>query len=181
MPSGYDTVSTFNPGQQQGFQQLLQMLQGQLGQSGGLFGQGSSYLQNLLSGSPEAFEQFEAPIKRQFNEQTVPGLAERFSGIGSGAQSSSAFQQALSGAGADLSERLASLRGQMQLGALPQALSYSQQPQQGLQNLLGMNTQSFMPKQNSFLKQLLLGLSGGLGSSLGTGLTSGISGLFGGR
>ena len=95
---------------QEGLQnQILQMLQGQLGQ-GGSFGQAQNYLQNLLSGSPESMQAFQAPAMRQFNEQIVPGLAERFSGLGAGAQSSSAFQQALGQAGAGLAENLQALR-----------------------------------------------------------------------
>lgn len=167
MPKGYETISTFNPQQQQGFSQLIQMLMGQLGGGQGLFGQGSNYLQNLLSGSPEAFSNFEAPFKRQFEQETVPGIAERFSGLGSGAQSSSAFQQALGQAGAGLSENLASLRSGLQMQALPFAQSYSQQPMNALQNLLGMNTQSYLPKQQPFWKELLLGLAPGLGSAAG--------------
>jgi len=179
MPRGYDTVSTFNPQQQQGFQQLIQLLQGQLGQSQGLQGQGSDYISRLLSGSPEAFEQFEAPIQRQFREQTIPQLAEQFSGLGAGAQRSSAFQQALGSAGTDLSERLAALRGQLQLGALPQAFQYSQAPLSGLQNLLGLNTQAFLERRPNFGQSLFTNLAGGLGSALGSGLTGGLGSLGG--
>ena len=106
---------------------------------------------------------------RQFNEQIVPGIAERFSGLGSGAQSSSAFQQALGGAGADLSERLGALRGGLQGQAANQALGYAQQPVSNLQNFLGMQTQAFAPKQPSFGQQLGTGLIGGLGTGLGMG------------
>lgn len=153
-PKGYKSISTFNPQQQQLFTQLLSSLMGQnfnVGQNPA-FQQGQSFLQDLLSGSPESFEKFEAPYRREFQERTVPGLAERFSGLGSGAQSSSAFQQALGQAGAGLSENLASLRGRMQLGALPQALGYAQAPANQLQGLLGMNTQAFLPKQKGFLE-----------------------------
>lgn len=83
-----------------------------------------SNLQQLLSGSPQASQQFEAPYLRQFHEQTVPGLAELFSGLGAGSQSSSAFQQALGQAGAGLSEQLASLRGNQQSNAMSQLLGF---------------------------------------------------------
>ncbi len=167
MPAGYRQLSTLSGGQNQLLKQLLGSLQGQSSniQQSPLFQQGSSFLQNLLSGSPEATAAFEAPYLRQFNEQIVPGLAERFSGLGAGAQSSSAFSQALGAAGAGLQENLAGLRGQLQLGALPQALGYAQQPISNFQGLagLGLGTQArgYVPKQVPFWQSLLLGLSPG--------------------
>ncbi len=91
--------------QQQGYQQ--NMLQG-LGQP---TGSGLEYLQQILSGDDSAFADFEAPFKQQFDQETVPGIAERFAGMGSGgAQSSSAFQQTMGRAGTELSTQLAGLR-----------------------------------------------------------------------
>jgi hypothetical protein len=91
------------------------------------------YLQRMMSQDPQLMEQFEAPYRREFQEQTVPGIAERFTGLD--AQRSSAFQQTMGQAGASLMERLASLRGglgleaaQMGLGAAQQALGYSSLP-----------------------------------------------------
>jgi hypothetical protein len=121
------------------------------------FKSGQNYIQNLLSGSPESFEAFERPYKSQFEQEIVPGLAERFSGLG--AQKSSGFQQALGAAGANLSERLASLRGQMQLGALGQGLQYAQQPYSNLQNLLGLSGMGYAKKDMPFWQQLLLGFA----------------------
>lgn len=155
MPAGYNTISTFSPDQQQLFSQLSQLLGPLLNQSGG-------YLQDLLSGSPESFQSFSAPYERQFREQTVPALAEQFAGVGG--LSSSGFQQALGQAGAGLSENLASLREGLRSQIPGQIMS-------NLQNLLGMQSQAFLPKapkQNSFLKQLLLGLTGSVGQGLGT-------------
>lgn len=180
MPAGYHTVSTQNPEQQAGFSQLMQQLLQQLQGTQNLFGQGSSFLQNLLSGSPESTQAFEAPIMRQFNEQIIPGIAERFTGMGAGAQRSGAFQRALSGAGTGLAENLAALRGNMQLQALPQALGYSQQPLSGLENLLGMNTQAFLEKQTPWWQSALTSLAGGAGSALGMAATGGLSGILGG-
>lgn len=182
MPSGYKQISTLSSGQKSLLSQILSSLQGQSSniQQSPLFQQGSSYLSNLLSGSPEATAAFEAPYMRQFNEQIVPGLAERFSGLGSGAQSSSAFSQALGAAGAGLSENLAALRSALQMQAVPQALGYSQQPVSnllGFSNLgLGTNTKAFMPKQLPFWQQLLLSVGQGgsqaLGSMLGSSMMS---------
>ena len=174
MPKGYNVFSTLNPQQSQVLQQILSSL----GQQGGAAGDitqnrgyqlGSQFNEDILGGDTSKFE---APLMRQFNEQIVPGLAERFSGLGSGAQSSSAFQQALSGAGADLTERLGALRGGLQGQAAGRALDYAQQPISNTQNYLNMSTQAFAPKQMGFGKQALLGLAGSGSSALG-GLAGG--------
>jgi hypothetical protein len=52
-------------------------------------------------------------MMNQFNQQTVPGLAERFSGMGG--QRSNAFGQQLGAGGADLMQNLEALREQSQL------------------------------------------------------------------
>lgn len=154
-------IPRFSP-QQSGFQnQILSML-------GPASGAGLSNLTQLLSGDPEAFKAFEAPFQRQFKEQTIPYLAERFSGLGAGAQSSSAFQQALGQAGSGLSENLASLRGGLQQNALSQLLGFGQ---------LGMEPQ---------FESVLQNRSPGFGSTFGPALgemggnlfSSGLSNLF---
>lgn len=165
--------------QQQALQQsLISQLLGQNAniQQSPLFQQGSSFLQNLLSGSPEASAAFEAPYMRQFQEQTIPALAERFSGLGSGAQNSSAFQQALGAAGAGLSENLASLRSGLQMGALPQALGYAQQP---ISNYAGLAGQAFRPGFENIFRPSTGGILGGLfgGASQGLGQAGGMAAI----
>lgn len=181
MASGFDTVSTFNPQQKSLFKQLMASLGGGQGlnlQQNPLFQSGQNYLQNILSGSPESSQAFEAPAMRQFQEQILPMIAERFSGLGAGAQGSSAFQKVLGQAGAGLSENLARLRGELQQGAVQPALQYAQQPYENASRLLGMNTQALIPKQQSWWQNALSGLSGGVGQGLGG---FGINRLFGGR
>lgn len=151
-PSGYKAFSTMAPWQQG-------LAQGQAQGFGQLQPQIMTYLQQLLSGDPEATAAFEAPYMRQFNEQIVPGLANQFAGMG--ALSSSGFQQSLGQAGAGLSENLAALREGLRSQAAGQGM-------QGIHDLLGMNTQGLVPKGQSFLKQLLLGLSGGVGQGAGS-------------
>lgn len=178
MPAGYQQLSTMSKGQSGLLKQLLGSLQGQSTniQQSPLFQQGSSFLQSLLSGSPEATAAFEAPYMRQFNEQIIPQLAERFSGAGAGAQSSSAFQQALGQSGADLSERLAALKGNLGMQAAGQGLQYAQQPISNLQGFsqlaLGTSTKAFAPKQLPFWQQLLL--SGSQGGSQAVGSMMGM-------
>ncbi len=176
MPKGYNVLSTLSPQQQTLLNQIFSSLQGRSGSVADqpTFKSGESYIQRLLGGDTEAFE---APLMRQFREQTIPGIAERFSAAGSGAQSSSAFQQALGAAGADLGERLGALRGGLQLQALPQALGYAQAPASQIQDILGLQTQALVPKRRSAWQEALLGLSGGLGSGIGAGLTGGFGGF----
>lgn len=98
----------------------MQAVRGAAGGFGQALPQGLEYLQGLLGNSQESMDTFQAPYMRMFNEQIVPGIAERFSGLGAGAQSSSAFQQSLGQAGAGLSEMLASLHQNMKGNALSQ-------------------------------------------------------------
>lgn len=182
MPSGYKEISTMSKGQSSFLQQLLSQLMGQSSDisQNPLYQSGASYLQNLLSGSPESTAAFEAPHLRQFQEQIVPALAERFAGLGAGSQKSSAFQQALGQSAAGLQENLAALRAGLQGGAAQQALGYAQQPISNLQGFsqlgLGTSTKAFVPKQMPFWQQLLLG-----GAQRGSQIAGNFaSSLFGG-
>ena len=66
----------------------------------------------IISGSDESFASIEAPILRQFQEETLPQLQERItSQFGGGASSGQA--QILGRAGATLQENLAAQRGEM--------------------------------------------------------------------
>lgn len=184
MPAGYSSFSTGTKGQKGLLQQLLGQLQGQSTniQQSPLFQQGSNYLQQLLSGSPESTQAFEAPAMRQFKEQTIPQLTSLFGGLGAG--SSSGFQQALGQHGAALSENLQSLRSGLQFGGLSNALGFAQQPISNYQGLagLGLGTQmrGFSPRQPNFLQQLLSALAGGAGQFGGAlGTSYGLRGLGG--
>jgi len=69
--------------------------------------------QFLQQGSQNAdFGNIEKQARQQFSQQTVPGLAERFTSMGAGSQGSSAFQGALGQAGAGLETGLGALRSQ---------------------------------------------------------------------
>lgn len=82
-------------------------------------------LQQLQQQQPFQRVDFD-PIRQQelqrFSTQTVPGLAERFAGTGN--IQSSAFQQALGGAGADLGTRLAALQAGHDVGQQGAQLGY---------------------------------------------------------
>ena len=136
---------TLNTDQKRYLNDIFSQLKGQninLSQSP-LYQQGSSYLSNLLSGSPESTAAFEAPIKREFNEQIMPGIAEQFAGVGG--LRSSGFQQQATQAGAGLAERLQALRSALQMQGAGEALGYAQAPAQQAYGYgsLGLGTQPF--------------------------------------
>jgi hypothetical protein len=101
-----------------------------------------------------------APIEQnartQFQKNTIPSLAERFTSMGEGAQSSSGFQGALGSAASDLESQLAALRGQfglqqMQTGLQPQFENIMQPRQPGA-------IESGMAGAAPFLPHLLMGM-----------------------
>lgn len=189
-------ISTLSPEQKQLFQMLTGSMQDQgmpefLGQNQG-YQNGLNYLQNLYSQSPDAFDHFSAPYIRQFKEEIVPGLAERFSMAGG--KNSSAFNQAMGRAAEGLQTNLASQLESLKSSLLPQLLGYSQAPfdqYQGLlNNALGMRTfeNVYQPGSSGLLGNALTGFAQGLGGSTnpmsmlsGMGsMLSGLSGMFGG-
>lgn len=89
-----------------------------LGRSQGALPQGFEFLSQILSNDPDMMNKFEAPTRRAFNEQTLPSIAERFTGMN--AQKSSAFGQQLGQAGQRLEEGLASQRAGRGFQALQQ-------------------------------------------------------------
>lgn len=145
-----ERVPALNQQQNSALSQVLQNL-GVLGGPGGAYEGAQSYLSDLLNPEGEAYDRFSAPYLREFNEQTLPGIAERYAGAG--ALSSSGFGQSLGAAGAGLSERLAALRGQlMQQGASGAFNQYNQLANQGL----GTKSFGFQQRQGTpgFLGQV---------------------------
>jgi len=127
-PSSIEQIQRFGPEQSQGFMQALQ--------------QAMAQLQNPTAG----FEPIAADARRNFQEETVPGIAERFAGMD--ATRSSAFTNALGSAGAGLESQLSAQKAQ-----------YGQNQQGISQNLLGLGLtpqyESFYHKeQPGFLQQL---------------------------
>lgn len=123
------------------------------------------YLQQILGGDEELMKQFEAPLMRQFEQEIVPGIAERFAGMGTGgAQDSSAFQQTLGRAGKELSTDLASLRA----GLKSQAV-------QALQGLMGQGNQRafeniYDPGSYGLVGGAAQGAAQGLGQAAGAAM-----------
>lgn len=137
----------FTRPQQAGLDQLLQ--------------QGLQGLQQLPSAE---FGPIRQMAERQFQEQTIPGIAERFTG--QGAQRSSAFTQALGSAGAGLQERLAGLEQEFNMNQRNQQIGL-------LMNLLGMGLtpqfqQEFIAGQPGMGAQFAGGLAPGIGQGIGS-------------
>lgn len=125
-----------------------------------------NYLNSLLSGEGADWEAFSAPYMRQFEEETIPGIAERFGGVG--AQSSSGFQQALGKAGAGLQEQLAQLRAQLRMGAAQQIQGMMGQGlgQRAFENV-------YIPRGQGFLQGMAPAIGGALGSAVTMGMQRG--------
>lgn len=161
IPKGYrlGQLQQFTPEQTQLFQSLFSHLQP------------GSFLSNLSGGSPEAFEQLEAPALRQFGE-LQGGLASRFSGIGSGARRSSAHNLAQGQLASDFAQQLQSQRLGLQRQAIQDLLGLSH-------DLLGVNPyQKFLIEEKQkpgFLSKLL-----GIGLPVGGAALGGAFGGLGG-
>jgi hypothetical protein len=94
--------SPYTPNQQSAMQQMLQM---------GLAG---------MQQPNTSFQPIEDYARKQFHEQTIPSLAERFnSAFGQGSYRSSAFPQIMGQQAAGLESQLAAMRSQHNLGLLP--------------------------------------------------------------
>lgn len=137
-------MPTFTRGQSRFFDSFLRQMQGLQGSA---YPQAMGQLQGLLDPNSQIYKDVSAPYMRQFNEQTVPQLAERFAGgAQGGALSSSGFGQALSTAGAGLNENLASLRAQLQQNAIQSILG---QYNQGAATALGQQPFAYAQRQGT--------------------------------
>lgn len=131
--------STLSPQQKQ-FQKGIYKDLGPQGKLGEGYSGALDLLKKYINPDSAMYQTLAEPHMRRFNEQTVPGLAERFAGMGAlgGGLSSSGFGQALGAAGAGLQENLAALQAELQQKAVSGLLGqYNQQSQ------LGQNTPEF--------------------------------------
>ncbi len=152
-PEVRENVSTLRPEQEGLYNNAVNA--GMAPGAGGSFGDSADYYRNLLSDNPADLDAMVAPEMRRFNQQTIPGLAEQFAGMGSGALDSSGFRNASINAGTDLAERIASIRaGIRERGA------------QGLSNIGQIGLQPY--SQNMITEQGSQGILPGLASVAGT-------------
>jgi hypothetical protein len=157
-PAKYEQVSSLLPSQQGLHSQLMKSLRRK--GAGGAFGDVSDYYRDLLSEEPEDYESYLSPEMRKYYEEIMPGIAERYAGMGLGGLSSSAHRNAQMQAGTDLAERLARLRaglrqsgaqGLTSLGSIGlQPRSQMMQTQQGSSGLLSGLAQSAPSFLSSF-------------------------------
>lgn len=146
-------VPTMTGGQSNLLEELLGMLSGQ-GQLGQGYGQGLSNLQEMLDPSSAAYQRFEAPYMQKFQQETIPGIAERFAGVSpmGGGLSSSGFGQSLSAAGGQLQTQLAGMKSNLQRQAIQDILN---QYQQMSGSALGQRPFGYQQPTQGFLSQFL--------------------------
>ena len=180
--------STYNKGQLSAIDNILNQIKGMGGQQDITQNQGYQAGKNWLSdlfNDENFFNKFEAPLQRQFQEQTVPELANRFGSMGSGGSlGSTGFRNQLAREGSNLSTNIAALRGGMQQQGVNQQLQYAQQP---FQNLLGLMQQALQPTQNvfqpanqGFFGPILSSLAGGYAQGYGQKLGNQFAGQYAG-
>lgn len=144
--------STYSKGQRSKIDEILEDLKGMKGGAQDIttnpqYMQGQEWLNSLFN-DPEFFKNFEAPLQRQFQEQTVPELANRFASMGSGGSTgSTAFRNQLGREGSNLSTNIAALRGGMQQQGVNQGLQYAQQP---FSNYMQLLQQALQPTMNQY-------------------------------
>lgn len=161
------TGSTFSKNQRKSIDQLISDVKGLKSGAQDItqnqnYMQGQDWLSNLFN-DEGFFKSFEAPLQRQFQENTVPDLANRFASMGSGGSlGSTAFRNQLAREGSNLSTNIAALRGQLQQQGVNQGLQYAQQP---FQNYMSLLNQSLTPTNNTYTPANT-GFFGGLAAPL---------------
>lgn len=158
--------SNFNPAQKQFFNQYTQNATQNMGGMNDIMG----LLQSMLDPNSDFFKNFEEQQMNQFNEETIPNIANQFSaGAHGGALSSSGFGQALSSAGKGLQTNLAAGKSGMIMQALQQLMNqYNQQTS----NVLGTSPFMYMNKPGNagLMPSMLTAFAGGLGGAARGGI-----------
>jgi hypothetical protein len=164
-PDKFSEVSNQTPEQQQLLAQILAQL-GPQSATGQNYEAAQNYLGQLLSRDPSVYDRFAAPYMQQFEQQTIPRLAERFGalggGMGGGVAGSSGFGQAIGGAASNYQSQLANMFANLQNNAAQQATGqYNNLTSQGL------STQAFQPTYQPGNTGLLGGLASGVAQGAG--------------
>jgi hypothetical protein len=144
--------STFNKNQLGGIDDILQSIKGMKGGAQDItqnqnYTQGQDWLHSLFN-DQDFFKNMEAPMQRNFEENTIPELANRFGAQGSGGSlGSTAFRNQLGREGSNLQTNMAAMRGGMQQQGVNQSMQYAQQP---FSNLMNLYQQALTPTQNVY-------------------------------
>jgi hypothetical protein len=167
-----------------------------------LYQQGSRYLSDLMSDNPQAYEAYKAPILKDYQEQVLPEILQRYQGVAP--NQSSALQNELSRSGVDLGSRLGALRAELQSQGVGQALGYAgaNEDTRFNQQQLGLGTRAFngvyrpptppasYQAQPSWLQSFAgaaapalgqgigMAFGGPVGGAVGRGIGSGFGGAF---
>jgi|HubBroStandDraft_2_1064218.scaffolds.fasta_scaffold00031_7 hypothetical protein len=167
--------STYSKTQRRGLEEIMKDVMGMKGvqnitQQPG-YQTGNEYLQSLFN-NPDFFNRFEAPLQRQFQEQTIPDLANRFASMGSGGSlGSTGFRNQLAREGSNLETNIGALRGNMMQQAVPQLLGYSQQPFSNylslLQTALTPTNNTYQPASSGFFGPIASSFAGAAGQGFG--------------
>jgi len=169
--------SSYSPGQQAGINDILNMVKGMKGNADITQNQGFQSGQNWINdlfNDQNFFDKFEAPMQRQFQEQTIPGIANRFGGMGSHGSFGSSFRNQAAREGENLQEKIAAMRGGMQQQGVNQAMNFAQQPFQNMMSMYGLGLGSPM------MNQYAPATTGGFGS-LSAPLMQGATSYWGGQ
>lgn len=150
--SDAETKSSYNKGQKGGVDDIMAFLKGQGGNmdisQNPQYQQGNEWLQSLFN-DEGFFKNFEAPAMRQFEEEIVPGVANRFASQGSGGSlGSTGFRNQMARESGNLATNLAAMRGGMQQNAIPQMFASANMPFQNMMQLY--NTGLGHPTENVY-------------------------------
>jgi len=130
-------------------------------QQAGALGQLLSQSMSGLQGNKFDFAPIEAQARQNFKQQTIPSIAELFSGMGSGGgQRSSAFAGSLGNAASGLETNLASMKSQYGLQQQDQLMRMLQMA------LMPQTENIFRPAQQGFLGNMMGGMGQGAGTSI---------------
>lgn len=154
-------------------------------QKGG-YGDAMSILQQYLNPESDIYRNFEAPYRQEFEQQTIPGLAEKFAGLGAmgGGLSSSGFAQSLGAAGANLQTQLAQMKQQYQRQSINDLLGqYNQIANRGLgarsfENTYDPGTQGQLGIGGNILNAGLTAAATAFGGPAGGAAYKGLSNMF---
>lgn len=132
------------------------------------FQAGQSFITDMLNPSSDAYKKFEAPYLRQFQEQLVPQLTERYNAYD--LQKSSGFDQALAHAYTGMQENLAAMKTQNMMAASQGALNYGMAPANLANSMVSqaLGTPAYAYQNIQGQPGWGQGLMGGLGQGLGT-------------
>lgn len=168
----WEKVSNYNRGQQRSLRNVNKAQQ-QLSQGG--YQDAIGLLQQYLNPQSDVYKNFEQPYLQEFNQQIVPGLAERFAGMGAmgGGLSSSGFGQSLGAAGANLQAQLAQMKQQYQRQSINDLLNQY--------NQLTSTSLNARPFENVYDPgtEGQLGIGGEILKGVATGAASAFGGPFG--